>query len=357
MSLKVAQQSGNNMNTSHVLSEPPKSHTTTVSTPPSAEAMATDSSFGHKSAPTMASTRSTTTGTVATDHLRANNTNTNTTTTISNESMINIDASTATSFLSDDCATFDRVLFQVNCEDRCSPYVSMDEETVLFTRDYAHVRFLSATDFEEVSAFGFREEIGSIEISGNSAAVSILDSVRVYERGTFGEWGEVMRITSSDLDQEEGSDVFATVAIDERNNLLVIGVPKDESAFIFRRNKTTWVREEKLVPEDHNATSFGYSVSVRKDVVAVSNGNGFVFVYEYSPYSSQAPWTSVDHVTLTNDECDGGFGHRLELVQDQGILVACPGDNYKNGAVYYYTSRRARRRLPRGYFMGGRKVV
>ena len=129
-------------------------------------------------------------------------------------------------------------------------------------------------------------------------------------------------------------------------DLLVVGAPNDRendgSAFIYQRTETTWVQVAKLAPEDpENIKEFGHEVIMRGNIVAVADNlyggkaKGAVFVYRYS--SDLLQWGLID--IIINHGCVGKFGDSLDITNGTDLVIGCPLDDGKNGAVYFYKQK------------------
>eukprot|EP00584_Thalassiosira_punctigera_P026886 CAMPEP_0172578946 /NCGR_PEP_ID=MMETSP1067-20121228/138996_1 /TAXON_ID=265564 ORGANISM="Thalassiosira punctigera, Strain Tpunct2005C2" /NCGR_SAMPLE_ID=MMETSP1067 /ASSEMBLY_ACC=CAM_ASM_000444 /LENGTH=590 /DNA_ID=CAMNT_0013371653 /DNA_START=212 /DNA_END=1984 /DNA_ORIENTATION=+ len=132
---------------------------------------------------------------------------------------------------------------------------------------------------------------------------------------------------------------------------MVIGAHRDGdrnigSVYIYREKGSQWVLEEKLEPaDDGKILYFGMYVAIRGTRVAVSDRaynrtvrdgpgrKGGFWVYDYDPSSES--WIELNQVT-TNNDCDDWFGASLAFTPDLGLLVGCPWEDDKAGAVFYY---------------------
>ena len=132
--------------------------------------------------------------------------------------------------------------------------------------------------------------------------------------------------------------------VDIDGDVLVVGATDDQemwtgSVYIYRRTESTWELESKLAEDGPGFQSFGSSVVVRGDLLAVGDYRfgdayeGIVFIYEY--YSSLKSWMQLGD-SLRNDHCDGEFGSSLAWMYDGGLMIGCNFENDETGAAYYY---------------------
>lgn len=56
-------------------------------------------------------------------------------------------------------------------------------------------------------------------------------------------------------------------------------------------------------------------------------------MYEYD--SSSKSWNQLNDI-MRNGDCDNWFGHSLAFTHEQGLMIGCPQENERAGAVYYY---------------------
>ena len=124
------------------------------------------------------------------------------------------------------------------------------------------------------------------------------------------------------------------------------------SVYVYRRQEGThWALEKKISPPDNgNAKYFGRFVAIKGNRIAVGDRAydtrprselklaklppmGAFWVYEHN--TSTGDWTEPNPVT-TNYGCDGWFGASLAFTDNLGLLVGCPREDKKAGAVYYY---------------------
>jgi len=131
---------------------------------------------------------------------------------------------------------------------------------------------LIASDGNQEDHFG-----GSVSISGNYAIIGAFsDDDNGEESGSAyifrmngTKWIEEQKLTASDgveYDQFRGSaSIFADYAIVGAPSVNVNG-KLNSSAYIFRRNDTTWIEQQKLTSSDGSAHDwYGYSVSISED--------------------------------------------------------------------------------------------
>jgi len=251
-------------------------------------------------------------------------------------------------------AKADGTVFDNDCV-RCDPFVAIDGDTAVISKDKESLQILSGIDknFGNVSLFDGldKHNFGGVAISDNvvvAGAPNINDkngSVSVYQKASaFGSefWFEYAQLSPNIVSPREN---FGD-AVDIDGNVIVVGAydyrDNRGSAYIFRRNETnpwsSWIQEAKLLPDDPQLRSFGRSVSINDNTIAVgdstyNNSSGAVFVYTYDPLSKS--WSQMNE-TITNHDCEDHFGSGLALSRENGLFVGCPGEQRGTGAVFYY---------------------
>lgn len=248
-------------------------------------------------------------------------------------------------------------VFNADC-DFCTIATAMDSEgTAALFRDHDEslgiyllselggTVNMSSTPYVGKDNWGPEEYIRTIAISeevlvaGDSYYGGRTGVVFVHEKDSSGVWNQTMQITPPNIDVQ--AQFGQSLSTD--GNLLVVGAPNDReldgSAFIYQRTETMWVQVAMLAPEDpENIMEFGHAVDVKGNVVVVadnlygSEGKGAVFVYQYS--SDLLQWGLID--IISNHSCVGKFGDSLEITNGINLVIGCPLDDEKNGAVYYY---------------------
>ena len=116
-------------------------------------------------------------------------------------------------------------------------------------------------------------------------------------------------------------------------------MPNDFHLYIvYRHINSTFVEEARLETDDSSLHSFGVSVSVSGNLVALGDraygdaNEGAVFIYEYNALADAWNQNGI----VINDDCDGLFGSSLAFTDDQGLIIGCSNELNRTGAVYYY---------------------
>lgn len=148
-------------------------------------------------------------------------------------------------------------------------------------------------------------------------------------------WVQEQKLTASDADN---ADYFGySVAID--GDLLVVGAYRDEdggSAYVFRREGTTWIEEDKLVASDHESgDEFGTSVSISGELIVVgapkedeaqsNSGSAYVFRRE------GATWVQETKLHADDAYTGDAFGHSVSI-RGGRIVVGVPFDDISDGS-------------------------
>ncbi|KAL3797156.1 hypothetical protein HJC23_000494 [Cyclotella cryptica] len=254
-------------------------------------------------------------------------------------------------------------LFDVDCNDYCWPMVAFRGDTAVVTRDEIDIHFFlfanstnPSASFELVTKIDIDYPASSSAIDGNTAVIGSTNgngkngsSAYVYERDQDGIWYLKDILKPRDFRKgEEGQANYISngtlfgrsVAID--GDVIIVGADDDGevgegSAYIFRRNNTTWIEEEKLTAP-RLAEGYGYSVSIKGNVAVVSDvayGNdqeGAVFIYQYE--SLHNSWNK-SVTTLLNENCSFFFGSYVRLTYNDGLFVGCESNN----ATHYYVKQ------------------
>lgn len=172
----------------------------------------------------------------------------------------------------------------------------LDPSLYPFAREIA---VLSASDAEPEDYFG-----GSLAISGDTIVVGVMDkdgdginrgAAYVYQRnqGGIDNWGEVIKLTASDMADE---DHFGTVAIS--GDTIVVGARGEDSmgsdggaVYIFERNaggQDNWGEVIKLTASDAEDYDYFGSAAISGDTIVVGamyedgdgTDRGAAYVYE-----------------------------------------------------------------------------
>ena len=147
----------------------------------------------------------------------------------------------------------------------------------------------------------------------------------------------------------EDYDFFgSSVSID--GDYAIVGAPRDDedketgkpkrdlgSAYIFKRNGTSWIQQAKLRASDsvfHSYEYFGSSVSINGDYVIIGGEDqtAYIFKREGTSWIRQAKLISPNFL-------DDSFGHPVSISGEYAI-VGAPGENINNvadwGSAYIF---------------------
>lgn len=244
--------------------------------------------------------------------------------------------------------------FETDCDRQCYPQVAMHRSTAVVTRSYTDVQFFATTNssFELITKIdiSYRPVTAAINdgaaVTGSALENDGTGAAYVYERARNQTWSQMLRIRPSVL--VKGAWFGYSVAID--GDLMVVGAPYDGnksqgSAYVYRRNKMSWMIEVKLTPPNSSRKGgFGWSVSIKGTSIVVGcpycgDGNeGAVYFFDFDSISSS--WKSL-RGTLENKDCNKEFGVLVRLTDDGGLLVRRGYDGSADGTVYYYAKQRS----------------
>ncbi len=188
---------------------------------------------------------------------------------------------------------------------------------------------------------GYNPQIGSsVSVSGDYAiagapgdshdGMSWSGSAYILKR-SGGTWLEISKLVASD---GEDRDWFG-ISVSMSGEYAIVGAHGDVvdgthsgSAYIFKREGSNWIEQTKLVPSDANvADSFGWSVSIRGDYVAIGApgarsggypraGAAYVFRRNGSSWVQEAKLTASDPSYLAD------FGSSVCINGDYVIIGA-----------------------------------
>jgi len=223
---------------------------------------------------------------------------------------------------------------------------------VSMNKEGLEIRYGDDGSYDKPYYVGADHVFGAVAVSGDDIVVGAprandkngLVTVYQFERKSGTWWGPAQLSPNVVRPQEKFGGV-----VDIDGDIIIVGQYDimdrigSGSAYIFRRNGSgswpSWVQETKLQPDDTRLEGFGKSVSVIEDTAAIADiyykgSSGAVFVYEYEVTSQY--WKQLNG-TIINDDCDANFGDSLALTMSNGLLIGCPGEQSRTGAVYYYT--------------------
>jgi hypothetical protein len=156
---------------------------------------------------------------------------------------------------------------------------------------------------------------------------------------------ELAKLTASD---GATNDYFGD-SVSISGDYAVVGAYGDDSssgsAYIFRRDGTSWSQQAKLTASDGNSyDEFGYSVSISGDYAIVGahfddanliySGSAYIFKLDGTSWSQQAKLTASDGSV---NDC---FGESVSISGDYAIVGACGDDDNGNSAGSAYIFKR-----------------
>jgi hypothetical protein len=150
-------------------------------------------------------------------------------------------------------------------------------------------------------------------------------------------WIEEQKITASD---GVGLNYFG-IAVSMFGEYVIVGAMGAQSAYIFKKENTSWSEEQKLIASDGSSGRdyFGASVSIWEDYVVIgapgddsSSGSAYIFNYSGSNWVERTKLTAPDRIK--NDI----FGVSASISGNNIIIgVAGDDDNGENsGSAYIY---------------------
>jgi hypothetical protein len=170
-------------------------------------------------------------------------------------------------------------------------------------------------------------------------------SVYVF-RNEGGTWIEEAKLTAGDGSPQD----YFGFSVSMSGDYAVVGAYRDDdngiesgSAYVFRREGATWVEEAKLTAGDGAAIDFfGYSVSISGDYTILgayhndehgaNSGSAYVFRREGTS------WTEEAKLTASDAEPEDFFGHSVSISGDYAIVGAFHDDDAGSeaGSAYLF---------------------
>ena len=211
---------------------------------------------------------------------------------------------------------------------------------------------LTASDAEADDSFG-----SSVAISSDYAIVGAYyddddvnsqasGSAYIFKRSDT-SWLEQAKLTASDA--AAGDRFGSSVSID--GYYAIVGAVLDDchglhnsgSAYIFKRDETSWIQQAKLVPSDRDvADEFGVSVSINGKFAVVGahydDGNagqsGSAYVFE----RQETTWILKDKLTASDGEAFDYLAASVSISGNYVVLATAYDDNMgtNSGSVYMF---------------------
>ncbi len=242
----------------------------------------------------------------------------------------------------------DYALIGANCDDaggyvRGSAYIFKRDGTSWTEQDK-----LTPSDPIDENFFG-----QSVSISGDYALIGATGddgmdtqhgAAYIFKRdGT--SWAQEAKLTASD---GAGGDCFGW-SVSISGDYALVGASVDDSnkgsAYIFKRDGTSWPQQAKLTASDGDADNwFGSSVSISGDDAVIGaynnyayglySGSAFMFKRAGTLWTQQMKFTAID--AASNDQ----FGYSVSISGDYAVIGAFYDDDKGNdsGSAYIYTA-------------------
>ncbi|KAK1732664.1 hypothetical protein QTG54_016641 [Skeletonema marinoi] len=228
-----------------------------------------------------------------------------------------------------------------DCEGNCKPNTAIDRN-IAAVADKNSIRIYShdGNAFKVNASFEVDAPIKAVSVSDGTIIASITseNKVRIFETSSEDVWTETASLPHNASNPKES---FGE-AVDIDGDVAVVGANAyrsgEGSVYVFRRIRANWIEEGKLLPDDSYLNGFGTVLSVVNNTIAdgdprYNDTAGAVFIYHFNETSRV--WMQMNG-TISNEDCDGGFGSSLALTRDNGLFIGCPGYQSDMGAVYYY---------------------
>jgi len=210
---------------------------------------------------------------------------------------------------------------------------------------------LTASDGTAYDSFGY-----SVSISGDLAIVGACydDDKGDYSGSAYifrwdgTSWSQQQKLTASD---GAAYDFFG-YSVSISGDYAIVGAVRDDnkgyssgSAYIFKRNGTSWVQQQKLLASDGAAYDFfGYSVSISGDFAIVGavwdndkgDNSGSAYIFKRNGTS----WVQQQKLIASDGAVDDNFGLSVSISGDYAIVGAyCDDDKGSDsGSAYVFES-------------------
>jgi outer membrane protein assembly factor BamB len=213
---------------------------------------------------------------------------------------------------------------------------------------------LTASDGASADQFGLGDKGGSVSISGDYAIVGACGdddngensgSAYIFEKpgGGWVDATETAKLTASDASAD---DRFGNCVSINGDYAIVAAYQNDDkgtnsgSAYIFKRDGTSWAEEDKLTASDGAADDeFGRSVSIIgdyaivgawfADTLGLESGAAYIFKRASTSWAEDAKLTASDGATWDT------FGASVSISADYAIVGAA-GDEMGAGSAYVF---------------------
>jgi hypothetical protein len=198
---------------------------------------------------------------------------------------------------------------------------------------------LTASDGAAGDDFGY-----SISISGNYAIVgaygddSYKGSAYIF-KWDGASWNQQQKLLASD--GAAGDDFGYSVSIS--GDYAIVGAYYDDSgkgsAYVFLRSGTSWSQQQKLLASDGAASDdFGYSVSISGDYAIVGayydDTKGSAYIFKRNGTS----WSQQQKLLASDGAAGDGFGCSVSISGGYAIVGAYQDDDYgqNSGSAYMF---------------------
>ncbi|MCF8307023.1 MAG: IPT/TIG domain-containing protein [Ignavibacteriales bacterium] len=218
--------------------------------------------------------------------------------------------------------------------------------------NWTEQKILIASNEQPGALFGYSVSLsGDYAVVGapyENAGSAGAGAVYLFYRNQGGEnnWGEVKKLTAST--PGEGANFGLSVFIS--GDYLIVGAPHEDAgvidagaSYLFYRNQggeNNWGEVEKMTASDlqgdHN---FGVSVAISGDYAIVGaegnfNINGGAYIF-YRNQGGENNWGEVKKITASDAQLRDYFGHSVSLSGYYAVIGAI-GKSFNSGAAYIF---------------------
>jgi uncharacterized repeat protein (TIGR01451 family) len=173
---------------------------------------------------------------------------------------------------------------------------------------------------------------------GRDGAGANAGAAYVFTR-SVGAWNQGPRFTSADAAENDAFGAVLRLSADT----LAVGVPNDGSVYVFERSGPTFVQQQKLAPSAPAVLSFGSTLGLDGNLMAVYGLSGFGAGAGHTFLRDGASW--VEGPLLTAPDATIGDGLDTFAVSGDTVLAGKPRDAQPDaphsGAAYVFRAQRS----------------
>jgi hypothetical protein len=217
--------------------------------------------------------------------------------------------------------------------------------------DWVELEKLISSDGSAYDEFGTSVSIdGDYAIIGASCDDGCRGSAYIFKRDGS-TWSEQAKLVPSDVESAD----YAGLSVSISGDYAIVGAPLKEAAYVFIRSGTSWSEQTKLTSTGGGVLDFfGWSVAISGEYAIVGgtnydHGAGIAFVFK----RSGSTWNQEGKLLASDGAYDDRFGY-VAIDEDVAVVGAYSDDNDNGedaGAAYVFE------REPAGYWYQSSKII